>query len=204
MTRRALLLTALVAGPALAQSDPTLSPTADQLRDDLRAITNVVATAALVHDATGAFPTTPFGLLGSVPADQTRLRSEPLSDLTVGAEGGRLVIDYVPLPRDPYVREDRVVRVVVSRDADGLYTGDYEIHRRADLDEGGERLPYDRAGRYLVTRGYGTACVDVGTVRQRLAAGTFAPEPGTLGPEPLTVRVHPVGEDAPVFYEEGR
>ena len=201
---RTLLLAALVAAPVLAQSDPALAPTADQFRDDLRAITNVVATAALVHDATGAYPTTTFGLLGAAAADRTRLRATPLSDLTVGRDGDGIVVRYVPLPVDPYVREDRVVEVAVSRGEDGLYKGTYEILRRADPDEGGERLPYDVAGRYRVTRGFGTACVDVATVRQRLAAGAYAPEPGSLGPEGLTVRVHPPGEAAPVYYEEGR
>ncbi|PAP77808.1 hypothetical protein [Rubrivirga marina] len=221
---RSLLLAALVAAPALAQEEPLrarqdgtigdptpmvtvyaadegLFETDRQFRDDLRAITNVVATAALVHDATGAYPTTTFGLLGSRPADRTRLRGMPLSDFTVSRDGDGVVVRYVPLPVDPYVREDRVVRVTVTQDADGLYKGDYEILRQADPDEGGERLPYDVAGRYRVTRGYGTACVDVATVQQQLAAGSYAPEPGTLGPEPLTTRVHPVGDDEPVYYE---
>lgn len=197
---RSLLLVVLVAAPALAQSDPALGPTDAQFRDDLRAVTNVVATAALVHDATGAFPTTTFGLLGSPAADRTRLRGMPLSDLTVSRDGDGVVVRYVPLPVDPYVREDDVVRVTISQDPDGLYKGAYEILRQADPDEGGERLPYDVAGRYRVVRGYGTACVDVATVRDRLAAGSYTPEPGTLGPEPLTTRVHPVGRVEPLFY----
>ncbi|WP_420454250.1 hypothetical protein [Rubrivirga sp.] len=201
---RLLLLAALVAAPALAQSDPALAGTADQFRDDVRAVTAMVATAALLHDADGAFPRTPFGLLGSAQAGRTDLRSFPLSDLLVGGDGDRLVLDYTPLPQDPYVRQDRVVRVVVTRDADGLYKGAYEITRRADPDDGGERLPYDVAGRYRVERGFGTACVDVETIRLQLASGSFDPEPGTLGPTPLAIRVHPPGEDEPVFYQEGR
>ena len=182
-------------------TDPALAPTAEQFRDDLRTITNMVATAALVHDATGAFPTTAFGLLGHPAADRTALRTTPLSSFNVSTDGGRLVLDYVPLPEDPYVRQDDVVRVVVTPGADGRYTGDYEIRRRDDLDRGGRMLPYDTAGRYRVERGYGTACVDLATVRDRLAAGTYAPEPGTLSTEPLTIRVHPTGEAAPVFYQ---
>ncbi len=201
---RLLLLAVLTTAPVLAQSDPALAGTADQFRDDVRVVTAMVATAALAHDADGAFPRTPFGLLGSADAGRTGLRDVALSDLSVGGDGDRLVLDYTPLPRDPYVRQDRVVRVVVTRDADGLYQGAYEITRRADPDDGGERLPYDVAGRYRVERGFGTACVDVETVRTQLAAGSFDAEPGTLGPTPLTVRVHPPGEDEPVFYEEGR
>ena len=224
MTRLSLLVSlrsatllgvaALIAsGPAVAQTiepdrapvaDPVLAPTAEQFRDDLRTVTNMVATVALAYDATGDFPATPFDLLGSAAADRTDLRATPLSDLTVSRDGERLVLSYVPLPQDPYVREDHVVRLVVTPGADGRFTGDYEIRRRADLDQGGRMLPYDVAGTYLVERGYGTACVDLGIVQGQLAAGTYAPEPGTLSTEPLTIRVHPVGEDAPVYYNEGR
>ena len=216
MTRFLLLapLAALLtAGPVGAQApvsldppevmDPVLTPTAEQFRDDLRTVTNMVATAALAHDAAGDFPTTPFGLLGSAAASQTGLRSTPLSGLSVSRDGDRLVLSYVPLPDDPYVREDRVVRLVVTPGADGRFTGDYEIRRRADPDQGGRALPYDVAGRYLVERGFGTACVDLAVVQSQLAAGTFAPEPGTLSAEPLTIQVHPVGESAPVYYREG-
>ena len=202
---RALLLAALVAAPAFAQTgDLALAPTADQFRDDLLTITNVVATAALVYDQTGAFPDTPFALLGSRAADRTDLRRAPLSSLDLRPDGDRVVIEVVPLPDSPYVRTDDVMTVTVSRDADGLFKGDYEIRRRRAPADGADPLPYDRAGRYLVTRGFGTACVDLDTVRERLTAGTYTPEPGSLGPEGLAVRVHPVGEAEPVFYREGR
>ncbi len=208
MTRLRLcsLLALLAAGasPVLAQSDPALASTADAFRDDLRLVTNVVATTALIHDATGAFPTTPFGLLGSAAARQTELRSTPLSELDIHSEADRVVLRYVPLPVAPYVREDEVVEIAIQRGEDGTYTGAYQITRREALDDGGARIPYDEAGRYRVERGFGTACVDLATVRAQLAAGTYAPEPGTLGPEPLAIRVHPPGDAAPVFYEEGR
>ena len=200
----------LATGSASAQttdrapaSDPVLAPTADRLRDDLRTVTHMVATAALAYDAAGEFPTTPFGLLGSAAAAQTGLRATPLSDLAVSRDGDRLVLSYVPLPQSPYVRQDRVVRLVVTPGADGRFTGDYEVRRREDPDRGGRALPYDTAGRYRVERAFGTACVDLAVVQGQLAAGTFAPEPGTLSAEPLTIRVHPVGESAPVYYREG-
>lgn len=221
---RPFLLAALVAAPALAQDEPlrawqdgtigdppstvtvyaaddALIDTDRRFRGDLDAITNVVATAALLHDETGAFPTTPFGLLGSRAADRTRLRALPLSDLSVSPDGDGVTVRYVPLPVDPYVREDRAVRVTVTRGEDGLYRGAYEIVRQADPDDGGERLPYDVAGRYRVLRGYGTACVDVGTVRNRLAAGSYTSRPGTNGPGTLTTRVHPPGERDPLYFQ---
>ena len=199
---RALLLTALLAAPALAQTtgDPALAPTADRFRTDLRTITNVVATAALVYDRTGAYPDTPYALLGSRAADQTGLRRTPISFLSLDRSGDQVVVELVPLPSDPYVRTDDVMRITVSRGADGLFTGDYEIRRRQAPADGADPLPYDRTGRYLVTRGFGTACVDLGTVQDRLAAGTYAPEPGTLGTRELTVEVRPVGEAEPVLY----
>jgi hypothetical protein len=209
---RALLLAGLVASPALAQidpftaeSDPVLAETAAHFRgEDVRDVTDVVATVALVYDATGAFPTTAFEVLGSQAADQTGLRREPLSDFSVSRGGDGVVVRYVPLPVDPYVREDLVVSVAITRGDDGLFTGAYEILRQSDPDEGGERLPYDVAGRYRVLRGYGTACVDVATVRERIAAGTYSPEPGSLGPSRMAIRVHPLGEETPVYSEEAR
>ena len=141
MPLRPALLALLVAAPALAQSDPALAPTADAFRDDLRGVTNVLATAALVHDATGDFPRTPFDLLGSAAARRTALRATPLSSLAVRPEADGVTLTWVPLPQDPYVREDEVVTVRVTRQPDGTYRGDYEVTRREDLDLGGRRSP---------------------------------------------------------------
>ena len=206
MTRLLVAAAVLLAAPASAQpdapgSDPALGSTYQQFHGDLRVVTNMVATAGLIHDATGAFPSTPFELLGSAAASRTGLRQTPLSSLTVGRDGDRLVLDYITLPVAPYERQDDVVRVVVTARADGEFVGDYEIRRRDDPDRGGRTLPYDRAGRYVVERGFGTACVDLGVVRGQLAAGTYTAEPGRLSAAPLTVRVHPPGQDQPVFYE---
>ena len=202
MTRRlALAAAVLLAAPLSAQSDPVFGGTHAQFHQDLRVVTNMVATAGLVHDATGAFPTTPFALLGSPSASRTQLRATPLSALSVGRDGDRLVLEYVPLPVDPYERQDDIVRVVVTAQPDGRYVGDYEIRRRDDPDRGGRALAYDRAGPYVVGRGYGTACVDLAVVRDQLAAGTYTAEPGRLSAAPLTVRIHPPGRDTPVYYE---
>ena len=213
MTRILTAAAVLLAAPASAQFDVTtvsdgsdfaLQATHQQFHDDLRVVTNMVATAGLVYDQTGTWPATPFELLGSAAASQTGLRQTPLSALSVSRDGERLVLDYNPLPVAPYERQDDVVRVVVTARADGQFVGDYEILRRDDPDRGGKRLPYDRAGRYVVERGFGTACVDLDIVRDQLAAGTYTAEPGRLSAAPLTVRVHPPGQDEPVLYESSQ
>lgn len=201
---RLFLLGALLPCVALAQtSDPALAPTADQFASDLEAVSHVLATVALIHGETGVYPRTPFGLLGSRQADRTRLRGRSLSALSVTPTSSGLTVRYVPLPTAPYVRQDRPVEMTVALE-DGLYKAEYEIVRREDPDDGGDRIAYDQAGRYRVARGFGMACVDLEVVQRQLAAGTFRAEPGTLGPEPLTVQVHPVGRDSPVFYREVR
>ena len=173
--------------------------TTDQFREDVRLITRAVATAALVHDATGAYPSTPFALLGSRAGAQTGLRTAPLSALTVEDDGAALAVEIVPLPTAPYERADDVVRVVVTRDEDGLYKGRYEIRRRMAPEEGGDQIAYDRRDGLVVTRAFGTACVDVETVRQQLAAGAFDAEPGSLGPSPPEIRVHPAADEPTLF-----
>ncbi len=207
---RLLLLAALAPTLAFAQtaaledsSDPALASTSAQFQSDLEGVTSVLATVALLHGETGAYPRTTFGLLGSQPASRTGLRMRSLSEMSVTPTSDGVTIRYVPLPVAPYVRRDRVVEMSVVLE-DGLYSADYEILQREDPDDGGDQIAYDRAGRYLVTRGFGTACVDLEVVRERLAEGTFQPEPGTLGRESLTVRVHPVGSPSPVFYQEVR
>ncbi len=197
---RTLLVALLVAASASAQDAP-LASTADRFEADLALLTRVASTAALAHDADGAFPSSAFGLLGSRWADQTDLRAEPLSSFAVSASGAGVTIDYVPLPVAPYVREDLVVRLTLTPESGGRYRGAYEIRRRTDPDDGARPLPYDVAGRYRVERGFGTLCVEAARIREVLAAGPFVPDPSRLSSEPLTVRVHPPGEDAPVFYE---
>ncbi|MGB3541979.1 hypothetical protein [Rubrivirga sp.] len=207
MTRSLLLAAALLPSLALAQvadlSDPALASTSTQFQNDLEGVTAVLATVALIHGESGDYPRTTFGLLGSRHAVQTGLRSWHLSEMSVTPTSSGVTVRYVPLPTEPYVRRDRIVEMVIELE-DGLYSTDYEITRREDPDDGGDRIVYDQTGRYLVTRGYGTACADLEVVRAQLADGSFRAEPGTLGPEPLTVRVHPVGEAEPIFYREAQ
>ena len=201
---RLVLLAALVAAPAaLAQADgdPALGQTADLLRADLDHLTRMTAAAALVHDATGAFPATSFDLLGSRAADQTGARGLALSALDLEQLGDNLRLVYVPLPQDPYVPEDHVVTLTVAPDGAGRYRGDYEVVRRGDPDRGGAALPYDVAGRYRVGRASGTVCVETALVEAMLADGAFVADPARLSTTPVTLRVRPPGETGPVFYE---
>jgi hypothetical protein len=200
---RLLTLAALLAAPLAAaqDGDPALAATADRLRDDAGHVTRVVSAAALAHEATGAFPDTPFALLAGPWATGTDLRGLALSSLTVAASGDRLEVTYVPLPR-PYVREDRVVTLTVTPDGD-TYRGAYTVERREDPDLGGGPLPYDTAGRYRVERASGTVCVDAGRAAALVARGAYEPDPALLSDEPVVVRVRPLGEPGPVLYREG-
>lgn len=197
--RRLALLLAVLAAPALAQDLP--AATADQFRDDVQLVTRTVATVALLHNADGVYPSTAFALLGGRAAGQTGLRggaSAALSALTVETDGSSVAIEMVPLPREPYAREDDVIRIVVSLD-DGYYKGRYEIQRREDPDDGGGTVAYDRRDGLIVTRAFGTACVDVEEARAQLMAGTFTAAPGSLGPSPLEIRVHPDAPEPTLF-----
>ncbi|HEX8384818.1 MAG TPA: hypothetical protein VF576_01470 [Rubricoccaceae bacterium] len=197
-----LLLALIAAAPALAQApDAALGQTADVFVRDLADLTRLATAAALVHERTGAFPATPFALLGAPEGGQTGARALPLSELTLTSAADSVVVRYVPLPVSPYVREDLVVTATVRPGTDGLYTVRHEMLRRSDPDDGGRALLYDRAGAYHVERGFGALCLDVARAREAVAAGRFVPDPTALGPAPLTVRVHPPGDPAPVFYE---
>lgn len=211
-----LLLAALVAAaPALAQtpdvratSEPALASTAAAFDLDVQTVVRLATAAALVHERTGAFPADAFGILGSIEGAQTGARALGLSALTVEpppAEAAMAVgaFSYVPLP-EPYVRDDEVVRVVVLKKADGQYEAQYRIRRRRDADLGGGTLPYDRVQGFVVGTGFGTLCIDPARARALADSGAFVPDPLLLSDEPLTVRVHPPGEAAPVYYEAVR
>ena len=199
------LLTALAATPAFAQSDAPLARTAETFQDDLGGLARLATTAALVHERTGAFPATPFALLGSPEADGTGARSFRLSALDVTTAGDSLTMRYVPLPVAPYVREDLVVTATVRRDAAGRYAVRHEMRRFADADDGGRRLLYDHAGVYRVERGYGGLCIDATMARTQIAAGTYTPTSALYtATGDLTLRVHPPGEAEPLFFETSR
>jgi len=203
-----LALALVVAAPALAQSDAPLARTAEIFQADLADLARLATAAALVHERTGAFPATPYGLLGSPEAGQTRARAFRLSELSVAPSGDGLSMRYVPLPVSPYVREDLVVTATVRPDSAGRYTVTHEMLRREDAEDGGDALLYDRAGTYRVERGFGRLCIDTAAARRMIAEGTYGPENrpqtalnATSGD--LRVRVHPPGEAEPVFFEAG-
>lgn len=197
---RTLSLAVLLAASANAQ---TLSQTDALFRSDLTTVARVAATASLIHDQTGAFPATPFALLGSGWADRTGLRGVSLSTISVepAADGVRVV--YNPLPC-PYVSDDLVAEVVVTRQPDGDYLATHELRRRADPDRGGRALPYDRADGVRVDEAGGTLCVDLAVVQQALADGTFASTLPHLDGDGLPVRVRSLDGRDRVLYTSGR
>ena len=199
------LLALIAAAPVSAQTnDAALGQTADLFARDLAGLTRLATAAALVHERTGAFPATPFALLGAPEGGQTGARTFSLSELVVSAAADSLVLRYVPLPTSPYTRDDLVVTASVTADEAGRYTVRHEMRRRADLDLGGRALLYDRAGTYEIGKGFGDLCLDAARAREAIAAGRFTPDPALLGPEPLTLRVHPPGAPAPVYYQTTR
>ena len=205
---RPVLLLALVAAargataPVAAQSDAPLARTAARFETDLADLARLATAAVLVRDRTGAFPATPFELLGAPEAAETLARRFPLSELSVSAAGDSLALRYVPLPVSPYIREDLVVTATVRPEADGRYTVTHEMRRRRDAEDGGGALLYGRAGEVRVERGFGRLCIDPVQARARLAAGTYGPGTALFtASDRLTLRVHPPGEAAPVFYE---
>lgn len=171
---------------------------------DLADLARLATAAALVHERTGAFPETAFGLLGAPEAAQTGARAFPLSELDVSASAGSVVLRYVPLPVSPYVREDLVVTATVRPDGPGRYAVEHEMRRRSDPEDGGRGLLYDRAGTYRVERGFGRLCVEAAAARAMIAAGAFEPDPDRLAPGEFTVRLHAPGPDGEVFYETAR
>lgn len=199
---RLLVLLALATTASASHAQNALTRTDAQFRSDLETVARVTATVGLIHDATGAFPATPFELLGSPWAEQTGLRDVPLSTVSVQRTADGVRVAYNPLPR-PYVSDDLLAEVSVSRDADGDYTAAHELRRRADPDLGGRALPYDRAGNVRVDEAGGRLCVDTDRVRALLADGTFAASLPDLDGDGLPVRVRSLdGADRVLYTSE--
>lgn len=222
-------LALLVAAPAGAQSgddgldmngrpDASLSPedaVARRFQADLADLARLASTAALVHERTGAFPDSPFALLGAPEARETHAPSFRLSSLDVSATATEMTMAYVPLPTAPYVREDLVVNATLRMTAPGSYTVTHEMKRREDADDGGETRLYARTRDFRVQRGVGDLCIETDQVRARIADGSFAPtpfdgdpyavarryRPDTFSAEPMTLRMHPPGEAEPALYD---
>ena len=199
---RPLALALLVSvSSASAQS---LSDTDVLFRSDLELVARVAATAALVHDQTGAFPSDAFDLMGSHWAAETGLRSASLSSISVSPEGEAVRVRYNPLPR-PYVSDDLLADVTIVRDEDGTYTARHALQRRTDPDRGARALPYDRAGRYRVDRAGGTLCVDLAVVRELLAGdGDFQDALPDLDGDGVPVQVTTLDGREEVVFTSGR
>lgn len=180
---------------------------------DLADLARLAATAALVHERTGAFPGTPFALLGSPDAALTQATTLRLSALSVETAGDSLVMRYVPLPTAPYVREDLVVTATVRPDGPGRYAVTHEMRRSEDADDGARALLYGRAGDYRVERGIGRLCIETARVREMENSFTPTPfdgdpfavgrryRPDQFSAAPMTLQIHPPGESEPVFFE---
>ena len=208
--RSALLLLSFVAvAPASAQTDAPLAATAARFEADLADLARIATAAVLVRERTGAFPDSPFALLGAPEAAATLARRFPLSELSVAASGDSLALRYVPLPVAPYVREDLVVTATVRPDSAGTYVVTHEMRRRRDAEDGGAGLLYDRAAEYRVERGFGRLRINVARAQAMVADGTFrdAAFPRmalNANVDDLTLRVHPPGRSEPVFFEASR
>lgn len=199
------LLSLLLAGcaglglPEAAREDLTLA--AADLGEQLEAPGLIAATAALLHEREGAYPGTPFGLLGSREAAETGLRLLPLSALTLTPEGDSLRIDYalVPTREDPSTHYG-TLRLRAAEEA-GRYVAAIVMEREDDPDVRPGPLPLAREGAYAVRRAQGRLGIDVAVVRGRAEAGervgappmserttytiTFTPSNGLPTPEAL-------------------
>lgn len=190
---RALLCLALFAAvPVAAQApdrpianDPALAPVAETFRADLDRIGRLATAAARIHARDGAFPATPFALLGDPEGE--RARALPLRAIAVAPRGTALQITAEPLPTDPYTPDRTRFEVTVEARADGRYDVRHEITRARAPEAGGAALPYAVAGTYRVERAFGALCV------------VPAQPGGLVRPD---VRVTPLGADAPVFFAE--
>ncbi|MFN3596321.1 MAG: hypothetical protein ACK41D_03520 [Rubricoccaceae bacterium] len=194
---RALLCLALIAAgvaPAAAQpsasppaNDPALAPVAETFRADLAQIGRLATAAARIHARDGAFPASPFGLLGDAEAERAGARALSLRTIAVAPRGAGVQITAEPLPTDPYTPDRTRFEITLEARPDGRYDVQHEITRARAPEAGGTVLPYAVAGTYRVERAFGALCV------------VPAQPEGVVRPD---VRVTPLGADAPVFYAE--
>ena len=168
-----------------------LETAAAELDRQLEPPGRIAATALLLREANGAYPTTPFELLSSETAAATGLRALPLSALALDAEGDALRIRYtlLPTPADPSTRYGSLV--LSPADEAGRYDVALSLDREADPDLYDERLPLAREGNYAVRRATGRLCAEVEAVRARLAAADEVGDPPLGGATAYTVTFRP-------------
>jgi hypothetical protein len=175
--RLALVASLLVAGaPAWAQSDPAADRAAEAVVDDLRPLSLVAATAALIHDRTGAYPATPFELLGSPEAFRTGLRGIQFAELTIEAPGQAVYRLAHPAVE---TQTERTAQTTFAYEADSArHVAEFEIIARRDEDEGGRRIPLTVSDQLVVRVARGRLCIDsdrVAALADAAAFGAAAP-----------------------------
>lgn len=189
--------------PETARDD--LAIAAVDLGDQLEPPGLIAATAALVRESEGAYPQSPFELLGSRVAEETGLRRLPLSALTLTPDADGLRIEFALLPtrEDPSTRYGSLV--LRTGDEPSAYVADLLMEREDDPDVRPGPLPLAREGDYAVRRARGQLCLDVDVVRERVATAqrvgvlpmteratytvTFTPSNGVPTPEALAAGI---------------
>ncbi len=166
LTYLALLAVALLPALAAAQDVTDREPVSDDvdaaaaaMEDDLQVLSLLAATAALIHERTGAYPAGAFELLGAPEADRTGARGLLLSSLTVtpSADGVDVAYGRTPWAEDP---TERGAAFTLAPDAEaGGYAARFTLSHNADADFGGRRLLIAREGALEVRDASGRICL---------------------------------------------
>ena len=167
----------LAAGaPAWAQTDAAADRAAEAVVDDLRPLSLVAATAALIHERTGTYPATPFELLGSPEAFRTGLRGVQFAALTVTQPGE---VAYRLAHPSVETQTERTATASFTFEPDSArHVADFEILARRDADLGGRRIPLTVADLLEVRVARGRLCIDsdrIAALRDAAAFGAAAP-----------------------------
>lgn len=197
-----LLLTVVGCAPGLAPTErAALDRAALELDRQLTPAGQLAATAAMIYERSGAFPGTPFELLGSPDARASGALNLSLSALTLRPEGDGLRIEYTLLPQreDP---TDRMGSLLVRPTDEGRYVSEVALTRRDDPDHTGRPLDIAEEDPVAVRRLDGRFAIDLRTVAQQAEAGaagdlpltedpytiTFTPSPGFAAGAPAELR----------------
>jgi hypothetical protein len=188
----ALLATLLLStgcAPGLAPAErAALDRAAIELDRQLTPAGQLAATAAMIYERGGAYPATPFDLLGSPEAAASGARQLSLSNLTLRPEGDGLRIEYTLLPRrdDP---TDRMGSLLVRQTEEGRYVSEVALTRRDDPDHTGRPLDIAEEDPVAVRRLDGRFAIDLPTVMLQAEAGPAGDLP--LTDEPYTITFTP-------------
>ncbi|MEM6783195.1 MAG: hypothetical protein AAF624_05605 [Bacteroidota bacterium] len=175
----ALLTTLLISGCAATSTlEPALDAASGELQEHLAESSRLMAAAALIHAETGTYPTTPFALLGSMPAAETGSRAVRLSSLGISASGETIQVLYVlaPSQADP---TERVGGFSLTETEPSRYTAQFRLDRREDQTE--KMLPVAVSGSVEVRQARGTLRLDTVQLTQALADETRIEAPFVPG-----------------------